>query len=104
MITLSIFVLRIKVLIYLAIAVSLLFAIGCAKKDQCNTCTVITTNSNSGQSTKTHKESDSGDCSMAFDEYENYIDLEASLADYNAELLDFSGNTTQTHTINCTGN
>ncbi len=74
----------------------------CNKSNQCNTCTVITTNSVSGESTKVYTESDSGDCEMSLDEYKGEIDVEADLRDINAELQDFFGSTTQTHTISCT--
>lgn len=71
----------------------------CDKSNQCNTCTVVTTNSVSGESTKTYTESD--DCEMSAEEYRNDIDAEADLRDFNVELQDFSGNTTQTHILSC---
>ena len=90
-----------KIAIYLIIGASLLLAVGCAKKNQCNTCTVTTTNSVSGESTKSYTESDNGDCEMTQQEYRDQIDLEADLRDLNAQLQDFSGNTTQIHTLSC---
>ena len=91
-----------KIIVYLIIAVSLLLSVGCTKKNQCNTCTVITTHSVNGESTKSYSESDNGDCEMSAQEYRDQIDLEATMRDDLAEIQDFLGNTTQTHTLSCT--
>lgn len=90
-----------KTLIYLIIGASLLFAVSCDKKNQCNKCTVITTNSVSGESTKTYYQSNNSDCEMSLEEYKADIDLTEDLKDVQAEIMDFLGNTTQTHVTNC---
>lgn len=101
MITLTILGLSIKGLALIGLISTLLLA-ACAKKNQCNTCTVVTTNSVSGESTKIYNQSDDGDCEMSLEEYEADVNLTEDLKDYNAEITDFLGNTTQTHVTTCT--
>lgn len=104
MIELAIIGISLKAATLLGLAFTLATAIltGCAKKNQCNTCTVVTTNSVSGESTKIYNQSDDGDCEMSLEEYEADVNLTEDLKDYNAEITDFLGNTTQTHVTTCT--
>jgi hypothetical protein len=104
MIELAIIGISLKAAALLGLAFTLATAIltGCAKKNQCNTCTVVTTNSVSGESTKIYNQSDDGDCEMSLEEYKADIDVTEDLKDLNTELQDFSGNTTQTHITTCT--
>jgi hypothetical protein len=90
-----------KTLIHLIIGASLLFVVACDKNNQCNKCTVITTNSVSGESTNTYYQSNNSDCEMSLEEYKADIDLTEDLKDIQAEIMDFLGNTTQTHVTNC---
>jgi amino acid permease len=93
-----------KKLLLLSI-VMLLFA-SCEKEENqsdCSVCTVITSNSSTGESTDTYGQDENGDCNDTQDEFKEQMDVRHDALD----LMVLTGNlgtglnTTQTHTITC---
>lgn len=88
------------------LVIGLLLFAGCDKdenKTDCSVCTVVTSNSSTGESTTTYTQSELGDCEESQSEFKEEMDAREDTNDalVLANNVMQGTSTTQTHTITC---
>jgi uncharacterized protein YcfL len=89
----------------LILSIGLLLLAGCDKENEsnCSVCTVITSNSSTGESTTTYVQSDLGDCDETQEEFKEEMNTRADTEDLLAQTnAIIQGQAIEvSHTITC---